>query len=116
MQTSAAESGCPEPDCESSVVRLDRWPGRRVPRQDPRPVEPVGERNAEAELAGFTQAYFRDRGRTLTDPEVAADVRITLELVGHVVDSARAAGHIDEQARDRLWGMLDGIRRAPDSL
>lgn len=103
----------------ATVLHLfkDRAPvrlGKR--RRETSAVEPADDTNAHQKLADSAERAFLANGRTLTDPDTAEAHRITLGIVGQMVDGALATGIVDDDAHRDLQAILEGLKAAPRLL
>lgn len=86
-----------------------------APRKGEAPQEqPQDDRVMEA-IVNW-QALYLHHGETLTNPTTAASLRIAMELVGRVLNSARDAGDITEEQHDKLHGLVWLANAAADEF
>jgi hypothetical protein len=88
-------------------------PSARAPAATPPPggVDPVADR-----IGAQVQALFSYHGRTLTDPETADVMRITMDGVIGLIDGALAKEVISPEAHSMIKATLEGMRDVPRTL
>lgn len=98
-------------------TRRGRWdpvsqpPG---PHPGPTPPTPRGDDLARRRLADHIETTFNAGRLTLTDDDTAAAYRITLRIIGGILDGALAEGIVDEAQRHELGDLIAGLETAPD--
>ncbi|MGY0062873.1 hypothetical protein ACWY4P_41110 [Streptomyces sp. LZ34] len=99
-----------EPD---NVIHLFQTPRKGATPQG-QPHDERDERIVDA-IATW-QALYMHHGETLTNPTTAASLRIAMEMVGRVLDSARDAGAISEEQHDKLHALVWIANAAADKF
>ena len=89
--------------------------GRRTPQPQPS-EEPAVAATPQQRLALQAEGFLNDHGETLTDDRTAEVYRKTLTLVQLMLGGCLAEDLIAEEQHEHLAGMVEGLRRSPDSL
>ena len=121
---SSAEPAHPEPDLAGPPGKIlhlaSRTPrtghGRRTPQPQASDETAAVADTPQQRLAETAEAWFLARGMTLTDPDAADTYRATLDLVRLMLEGSQAKRLIGDEEFRHLAGMVEGLRKAPDTL
>ena len=67
-------------------------------------------------LAARIEELFLRHGRTLSDDDTAEAFRITLQVMGDLLEGAHVHGVVGDAAYGELAAMVEGMRAAPSLL